>query len=65
MDYACSNSNAQIVFQASDMILQTDSDAVYHVAEKECCQAAGYHYYGNPDGKEFNVQIHVLAKIIE
>ena len=34
MDYAASNSEAEIIYRASDMILKADSDAAYLVAKK-------------------------------
>ena len=47
------------------MIIHTDLDTAYLVAINERSQAAGYHYCGSYDGKQFNRPIHVLAKIIK
>ena len=65
LDYAHSNPDGEIIFRASDMILQVDSDAAYLVAPKARSRAGGYHFLGNKDHTMFNGPIHVLAKIIK
>ena len=65
MDYAHSNPDGEIIFRASDMQLQADSDASYLVAPKACSRAGGFHWLGSNDGTLFNGPIYVLAKIIK
>lgn len=65
LDYANSNPDAEILYRASDMILQTDSDAAYLVAPQARSRAAGYHFLGSHDHQQFNGPIHVLARIIK
>ena len=65
MDYAHSNPDTEIIFQASDMILHTNSNAAYLVAQNAHSRAGRYHYCGNQAGTQFNGPIHVLAKIIK
>jgi hypothetical protein len=65
LDYANSNPNGEIVFRASDMQIQADSDASYLVAPNARSRAGGYHWLGSNDGKLFNGPIYVLAKIIK
>ena len=65
LDYAHSNPDAEIIFQASDMILHADSDAAYLVARNARSRAGGYHYCGSKDGKLFNGAFYCLAKIIK
>ena len=47
MNYCASNSSAEIIFMASEMILTTHSDVTYLVAAKARSTAAGYHFFGN------------------
>jgi hypothetical protein len=65
LNYAASNPDAEIIFRASDMILQIDSDAAYLVCPKARSRAGGYHYIGNEDKKLFNGPVLVLAKVIK
>jgi len=65
LNYCASNQSAEIIFRASEMILTIDSDAAYQVAPKSRSRAAGYHFFGNKDGKLFNGPIFILAKIIK
>ena len=65
LDYAASNQDAVIRYQASDMILYVVSDAAYLVCPKARSRAGGYPYLGNKDGKLFNTVIFVLAKVIK
>jgi hypothetical protein len=65
LDYAASNQDAVIRYQASDMILYIISDAAYLVCPMARSRAGGYHYLGNKDGKLFNAAIFVLAKVIK
>ena len=65
MDYAASNPDAVIIYQSSCMILQSNSDAAYLVAPEARSRAAGYHFLGSRDHKQFNGPIHILARIIE
>ena len=65
MNYTHNNPNAQIIFQASNIILHTESDSAYLVALIAQSCAAGYHYCGSHYGNQFNGPIHVLAKVIK
>jgi hypothetical protein len=65
LNYCASNQSAGIIYRASDMILTIHSDAAYLVAAMARSRAAGYHFFGNKDGKLFNGPIFVLAKIIK
>jgi hypothetical protein len=65
LNYCASNQSAEIIYQASEMILTVHSDAAYLVAARARSRAARYHFFGNNDGKLFNGPIFVLAKIIE
>ena len=65
LNYAASNPDAEILYRASDMILQTDSDAAYLVRPEARSRAGGYHFLGNRDKNLFNGPILVLAKIIK
>ena len=65
LNYAASNPNTEIMYRASDMILQTDSDAAYLVRPEARSRAGGYHFLGNKDKKLFNGPILVLARIIK
>ena len=65
MDYAASNSNATIIYRASEMILCADSDAAYLVAKNTRSRAGGYHYLGSKNKKRFNGAIYVLARVIK
>ena len=65
LDYAHCNPDAELIFRASDMILQTDSNAAYLVAPNAQSRAGGYHFLGLKDNKQFNGAIYVLAKIIK
>ena len=47
MNYCASNSGAEIIFMASEMILTIHSDVTYLVAAKARSTAAGYHFFGN------------------
>ena len=63
LNYAASNPNGEIIFRASDMILQVGSYAVYLVFHDTRSRAGGYHYLGNKDRNLFNGPILVLAKV--
>ena len=65
LDYAATNPDAKIMYRASDMILQGDSDAAYLVVPEARSRAGGFHYTGNGDGQLTNGPITVLAKIIK
>ena len=45
--------------------IQIDSDAAYLVSPKARSRAGGYHFLGNKDGKLFNREIFILAKLIK
>ena len=47
MNYCASNSSAEIIFMASEMILTIHSDVTYLVAATARSTAAGYHFFGN------------------
>ena len=51
-------------YQASDMILNFDSDASYLVKPESRSIMGGFHFLKNKDGKLFNGPILVLAKVI-
>ena len=65
MNYASCNPKAEIIYRASDMILQTDSDAAYLVATNARSRAGGYHYMGSKNHTMFNGAIYVLASVIK
>ena len=65
LNYAASNPEAEIIYRASDMILQLDSDAAYLVCPEARSRAGGYFFLGNKDRKLFNGALKVLAKIIK
>ena len=65
LNYAASNPNAEILYRASDMVLQIDSDAAYLVRPEARSPAGGYHYLGNNERTQFNGPILVLAKTIK
>ena len=65
LDYIATNPEAKIIYRASDMQLQVDSDAAYLVEPKARSRAGGYHFLGNLDGKLFNGPIFILAKVIK
>ena len=62
LDYAHSNPDGTVIFRATDMILQVDTDAAYLVAPKARSRAGEYHFLGNKDHTMFNGTIHILAK---
>ena len=61
LNYAACNPNAEILYRASDMILQTHSDTAYLVCPEARSCAGGYHFLGNKDGTLFNGPILVVA----
>ena len=61
MHYAYNNQDAKIIYKASNMILQSDSDAAYLVAPKARSCAGGYHYLGSKDGQLFYGPAHVMT----
>ena len=65
MDYLATHPEAQIIYRASDMQLQIDSDAAYLVHKNAKSRTGGFHFLGNYDGKLFNGPIYILAKIIK
>jgi hypothetical protein len=65
LDYAHCNPNAELIFRASDMILQTDSDAAYLVMPNARSRAGGYHFLGSKDRTLFNAAFYVLARVIK
>jgi len=65
LDYAYHNRDAEIIFRASDMILQSDSDAAYLVMPEARSRAGGYHFLGSKDHTLFNGAIYVLARVIK
>ena len=54
----------QIQYQASDIILNFDSDESYLVEPEARIRMGGFHFLGNKEGKLFNGPILVLAKVI-
>jgi hypothetical protein len=65
LNYADSNPNGSIIYPASDMIIQADSDAAYLVCAKARSRAGGYIFLGNLNKTQFNGPVLVLAKIIK
>jgi hypothetical protein len=65
LNYAACNPNAEVIYRASDMILNVDSDAAYLVHTKARSRAGGYLFLGNAARTQFNGPILVLAKIIK
>ena len=65
LNYIACNPKPRIRFQASDMILQIDSDAAFHVRPEARSRAGGFHYLGSRDNDLFNAPILVLAKVIK
>ena len=65
LNYAASNPNAELIYRASEMVLQGDSDAAYLVCDEARSRAGGYFFLGNHDRKLFNGPVMVLAKIIK
>lgn len=65
MNYAACNPKAEVIFRASDMILQTDLDAAYLVAKNARSQAGGYHYLTSKDHTMFNGAFYMLASVIK
>ena len=53
MHYAYSNPDAEIIYRASDMILQSDSDAAYLVAPKPEAEPMELHTVSSYDDLEF------------
>ena len=51
MDYIATHPDAQVLFRASDMILFTDSDAAYLVAQQARSHAAEFFYLGEKKWK--------------
>ena len=67
LNYAVSNPDSRIRFIASEMILQTISDAAYLVYPNARSRMGRYHFLSNKDRKLFNGlgPLLVLAKIIK
>jgi hypothetical protein len=65
LNYAASNPNGSIIYRASDMIIQADSDAAYLVCAEAWSRAGGYIFLGNLKKTQFNGPVLVLAKIIK
>ena len=55
------NPKPRIQFQASDMTLQIDSDAAFHVCPQARSRAGGYIYLGSMDNDLFNAPILVIS----
>ena len=64
-NYAACNTNAEIICQASDMILQIHSDVAYLVAPEAHSRAGGYHFLWSADFIQFNGPILVIVCIIQ
>ena len=65
LDYCATHLEPQIRYQASDIILNIDSDASYLVKPESRSRMGWFHFLGNKDGKLFNGPILVLAKVIQ
>ena len=55
LDYYATNSEATVLYQASDMILHNHSDAAYLVVTQARSRAGGYTFLGNKNNRQ---QIH-------
>lgn len=65
LNYAATNPNTEIMYQASDMILSSYSNAAYLVAPTSQSHTGGYHFLTNTTGMRFNAPIFVFAKVIK
>lgn len=61
---AC-NPNTIIMFWASDMVLQINSDRDHLAAPKARSQGSGHHFLGDHEGILFNAPVCVLAKVLK
>ena len=67
LNYCAANSEATVLYRASDMILHNHSDAAYLVASEARSRAGGFTYFGNSEDKVqiINGPITVMVKIIK
>lgn len=65
LNYIACNPKPRTQYQASDMILQVDSDAPFHVCPQARSRAGGYLYLGSCDDNLFNAPILVMSKVIK
>ena len=65
LNYTACNTDAEIIYHASDMILQTDGDAAYLVSPKAQSCTSGYHCFGDWARTQLNDSVLVLAKSIK
>ena len=65
LNYIACNPKPRIQYQASDMTLQIDSDAAFHVCPQAQSRAGGYLYLGSRDNNLFNAPILVTSKVIK
>ena len=65
LDYAACNPKAKIIYRASNMVIQSDSDAAYLVCPEARSRAGGYTFVGDKHNTSFNGPITVLAKVIK
>ena len=65
LNYAAPNPKAKIIYRASNMILQLDSNAASLVCPKAQSRNRDSFFLGNKDRKLFNGALMVLAKIIK
>ena len=65
LNYAACNPNASIIYRASDMQLNIESDAAYLICSQARSRAGGYHYLSSKGGTTFNGPITVIAKVIK
>lgn len=65
LNNAASHPNTKIMYQASNMILRTYSDAAYLVAPNAQRCAGGNHFLTDKSGTLFNASVYILAKVIK
>ena len=65
LNYAACNPDAEIIYRASDMILQANSNATYLVSSCAWSQASKYYFLGNTAKTQFNGSVLIPTKIIK
>lgn len=65
LDYAASHPDTKLLYQASDMILRTYSDAAYLVAPKAQSRTGGFQFLTDKPETLIDAPVYVLAKVIK
>ena len=65
LDYLVTNSNYEVTYKASDIILHTDSDATYLIEPGTKSRAGGYFYCFNYISAKLNGSIYCLTTLIK